>query len=149
MGKIIVEGTDEELKRVTGPSGVKVSAFVEPDTSELEAKAKLAEEVEGQLAESVAEIARLKEELAEATAEVSDDDRFSELVSDIDSLTKEGKARLAEATGWAYQEPEPKQVAPVAEAIDANSLPFNPTQSDGADGATPPARHIRFVVRTK
>ncbi len=74
--------------------------------------AKLAEDTAAKLAEKDAEIARLTGELdvsksaksvsklAESTTELSDQERFDQLVEDITSLTAEGKARLAETTGW-------------------------------------------------
>lgn len=97
--------------------------------------ANLKEEV-SHLADKAADVASLKEELAEATAEVSDQDRFEELVGDINSLTKDGKARLAESVpGWTYQAPE---LAPEVE---------EKTTEVVTD--TPPARNIRFVVKTK
>ncbi|MDP2729566.1 MAG: hypothetical protein Q8O55_03675, partial [Dehalococcoidales bacterium] len=92
-------------------------------------------EAKEQLAEAIANIASLKEELAEATAEVTDGDRYAELVSDIISLTPAGRASLAEAVpGWTYEEePEPVAEAKVAEVA----------------VATPPARRFRFVVKAK
>ncbi len=138
MGKIIVEGTEEELKRVTGPAGVRVSAYNEPDTKigEEEAKAKLAEEVKGQLSEKDAEIERLNGELeaklAEEPEEPSDEERFDALVDDLKSLTVDGKARLAETTGWTYQMPAPEETQPENKVDQQTKVP-----------------KIRFVVRAK
>ncbi len=91
-----------------------------------------------------AEIERLKGELeaklAEELEEPSDEERFAELVENISSLTIEGKARLAEATGWHYQ------MEPAAEPEQTKAI-------EEAQVTVPPSDTIRpryrFVVRAK
>ncbi len=89
-------------------------------------RAKLAEET---IAEKDAEIARLKGELeaklAEEPAELSDQERFDALVDDIKSLSEEGMARLAEATGWIYNAPVVEEKAPETPATPETSV-FKP-----------------------
>ena len=106
-------------------------------------EAKLAEEVKGQLAEKDNEIASLKAKLAEEPAQLSDQERFEELVGDIASLSKDGKARLAEeAPGWTYQESKAEPNAEQGPAlIIAEATPVVAVATPG------PVKRFRVVVK--
>lgn len=103
-----------------------------PGLAEVE-KAKLAEGYNAQLTAKDAEIATLKEQVAQLTEqlshaplaeeppELSDEERFQSLTADILSLSSDGKARLAETVGLTF--PEELSTAVLAEAPKPEPLP--------------------------